>query len=72
MGSRHRALLGTTGGGEKLHEAEKDRYRQDLDDFLQSQGVGGDGRGKAQAHFDIGYNDGYTGEEPYFNQDWDE
>ena len=72
MGSRHRALLGVTGGGERLHEAERDRYRQDLNDFLKSQGIGEDVRGAAQAHFDMGYHDGYMGETPYFNEDWDE
>lgn len=72
MGSRHRALLITSGGGEKLHDLEKERHRKELDDFLLAQGVGDKGRGAAQAHFDIGYDDGYSGEYPYFNEDWDE
>lgn len=72
MGSGHRANLIASGGGEELHAMDKDRYRKDLNDFLLAQGVGDEGRGAAQAHFDIGYDDGYSGETPYFNEDWDE
>lgn len=71
MGSRHRALLITTGGGEKLQEAEKDRHQQDLLGFLRSQGVDEDGQTAAMAHFDMGYHDGYTGETPFYGEDWD-
>lgn len=71
MGGTHRAHLILSGGGEKLHQAEKEQHLKDLDDFLKSQGVDGEGRGAAQAHFDIGYDDGYSGEVPYYNEDWD-
>lgn len=72
MGSIHRAHLINSGGGEKLHEAERDRYRDDLNSFLGSQGVNSDGRAAALAGFDMGYEDGYSGQVPYYNQDWDE
>lgn len=71
MGSTHRALLITSGGGQKLHELERNRHQKDLNDFLLAQGVGEEGRGAAQAHFEIGYDDGYSGEVPYFNSEWD-
>lgn len=71
MGSRHKALLITTGGGEKLHDLERDRYRSDLNDFLRAHGAGENERGAAIAHFDMGYDDGYSGEVPYYNEDWD-
>lgn len=72
MGSRHRALLGTTGGGEKLHELERSKYQDHLNDFLKSFGIGEQGRGTALAHFDIGYDDGYSGKSPYYSEHWDE
>ncbi len=72
MGSTHRAHLIASGGGEKLHEAEREQHKNDLNDFLKSQGVGPEARGAAQAHFDMGYEDGYSGQSPYYNQDWDD
>lgn len=71
MGSRHRALLALTGGGERLHEAERNQYRKDLNDFLRSY-AGDNERAAALAHFDMGYDDGHSGQEPYYNEDWDE
>jgi hypothetical protein len=71
MGSRHRALLITTGGGEKLQKVEKDRHKNDLNNFLASQGVSDWDRASSIAHFDIGYDDGYSGEVLYYNSDWD-
>jgi hypothetical protein len=71
MGSRHRALLITTGGGEKLQQVEKDRHKNELNDFLTSQGVNDWDRASAIAHFDIGYDDGHSGEVPYYNSEWD-
>lgn len=71
MGSTHRAHLILSGGGEKLHAAEKAKYENDLNDFLLSQGVDGEGRGAALAHFDIGYHEGHSGEAPYYNDEWD-
>ena len=71
MGSRHKAFLITTGGVGELQKVEKDRHKKELNDFLASQNVGDWDRAAAQAHFDIGYDDGYTGEVPYYNGDWD-
>lgn len=71
MGSRHRALLNITGGGEKLHEVEKNRYQKNLNDFLASHGINDEKRGAVQAHFDMGYDNGYSGEAPFYNEDWD-
>lgn len=72
MGSRHRALLITTGGGGRLHDMEKARHQVELNDFLRNQGVGEEGRAAAQAHFDIGYDEGYSGVAPHYNDKWDE
>lgn len=72
MGSTHRAHLILSGGGEQLHKAEKDKYENDLNNFLASQGVDNDGRGAALAHFDIGYDEGFHGEAPYYNDEWDQ
>lgn len=71
MGSTHRALLNTTGGGEKLHEAQKNAYKNELNSFLSANGVSDWDRASAIAHFDMGYYDGHSGEVPYYGEDWD-
>jgi hypothetical protein len=71
MGSRHRADAVYEGGQDPAHEKEKRQHKRDLDNFLLSQGVGDWSRAASQAHFDIGYDEGYHGESKSYNKSWD-
>lgn len=73
MGSTHRAnliLSGEKWGSKEMQERE--RYKEDLNNFLKSNGEPSSTRAAALAHFSMGYEDGYKGVEPFYNDEWDD